>query len=328
MGTAGSTPGPGPDFPPKEFNEIPIVLFSIHGRYSGESMFTVPPNTWIFETAGVGDLCLVTVDKPLWKLVQGKNRERFLAYLKGEEDPSNSPELREKFKDVISQLNYYEPGDSIYERDLVFTEKDEDMDFYLFPRNRKYIRPDKTAIFMNHVRKQIIKSGQAIKTGTLIRAARETNPELQNGCIFIISACGAITPNLYRKFGTKIETHERNQMLKFMEYTSAASPGAVSKPLPDYPNYGYSLRSPTSTVPQSVEKIDHRTAMSRPDIGINKQLNIRGGASSGAAAAKRLTKACAKICPCSPDVGDCYTCMKQRNARSKNRFRKTQRKRK
>jgi hypothetical protein len=262
---------------------------------------------------------MTTIDEPLWELVQGQNRQKFLAYLKDQEDPADDPTLRDKFKYAISQFNYYKPGDTIYERAFILSEKDKEMNFFLFPNGRKFIRPDQTAIIMKDFRSRIIKSGKCQRTSSIINKATAEYPNLQNGCIFIISSCGAITPALYKKIGTEIEEHQRHQLLKFMELTTAASPGAVSRDAEFVKqSHRYPIRHPENRVLLREEKTDASAAMSKADEGIS---------AAAARTSKRFTKACAKICSCSPDVGDCLRC-KKACTRSKTRFSKTQRKRK
>ena len=309
---------PVPPFPPKEFDDIPIVLMSIHGRYNDATKFIVPSNTWIFETVDVGDLCMNTIDQPLWELVQGQNREKFLAYLKGE-DTDDEPTLRDKFKYAISQFNYYKPGDTIYERGFTLSEEDKEMNFFLFPKGKKFIRPDQSAIIMKALRTRLIKTGKYKRTSVIIDTVRTEYPALHNGCIFIISSCGAIIPTLYKKIGTEIEEHQRHQLLKFMELTTAASAGAVSMDAELMKqSHRYPIRHPENRVLLREEKTDTLAAMSKADIGIS---------AAAARTSKRFAKACAKICSCSPDVGDCLRCRKMCK-RTKSRFSKTMRKRK
>lgn len=299
-------------FPPKEFDTAPIVLLSIHGRYNNLSKYTLPPNTWIFETTDVGDSCILTIDEPIWQFVQGENRDKFLAYLKDEGDDENE-EMRDLFKEVISQFNYYEPGDTIYERDFIFSKEDKDMNFYLFPVGKKFHNPVKGAAILPDLRKHIIDTKEMQSTSTIIEEAREKHRELKNGAIFIISSCGSITPTNYRHFGTEIEKHQRAQILKFKGYTTAASLDAVSVKNPPVSRKSRSLRRPKETVLPSEEKRDPFKELTRPEPG----LKMHNGGSLPKAGSPpktrktRKTRKLSNLCPCSPDVGDCPRCSKR-----------------
>jgi len=299
-------------FPPKEFDTAPIVLLSIHGRYNSLSKYTLPPNTWIFETTDVGDVCLSTIDQPLWQFVQGENRDKFLAYLKDEGNDENE-EMRDTFKEVISQLNYYEPGDMIYEREFIFSKEDKDMNFYLFPVGKKFHNPVKGSAILPELRKHIIDTEEMQSTSTIIEEARKKHRELKNGAIFIISSCGAITPTNYKHFGTEIEKHQRAQILKFKEYTTAASLDAVSAKLPPVSRKSRSLRRPKETVLPSEEKRNPSKELSRAEPGLTMNEDSPPLQSRKGGFVRQKTRKIRKLtnlCPCSPDVGDCPRCSK------------------
>ena len=101
---------------------VPIYFASTHGVYdlqveSVESI-VVPPNTYIFEAASIGEATLTTIDEPLWDMIQ--NRREFAAYLSS--DPSAKEEQK---KQVFKNLVYYKPGDTIYKRTLILEPENE-----------------------------------------------------------------------------------------------------------------------------------------------------------------------------------------------------------
>jgi len=110
----------------------PIYFASTHGIYDLKDpleMFTVPPNTYIFEAASVGEATLTTIDKPLWDLIQ--KRREFAGYISSTAD-SRVPIK----KNIIQNLHLYKPGDKIYKRVLIFEDENEfdnTWGYYTFP---------------------------------------------------------------------------------------------------------------------------------------------------------------------------------------------------
>jgi len=114
MGGGGGAAGGG--------GGAPIYFASTHGVYDLQSgaveHIEVPPNTYIFEAASIGEATLTTIDQPLWDLIQ--NRREFAAYL------SSDPSVKdEKKKQVFKNLVYYKPGDTIHKRKLILEPENE-----------------------------------------------------------------------------------------------------------------------------------------------------------------------------------------------------------
>ena len=103
--------------------KAPIYLVSTHGQYDLRQepvLWTVPPNTWIFETQSIGDTTLTAIDNLLWKLCMTKYRPAFFNYFMGNraffEKQGKKP--LQTFIELFRNLTLYKPGDSIYERKL------------------------------------------------------------------------------------------------------------------------------------------------------------------------------------------------------------------
>jgi len=101
----------------------PIYLVSSHGAYDLRNepvTWTVPPNTYIFETQTIGDTTLTTIDNLLWKLCMPKYRPAFFNYFMGNRsffDKMGKKPLK-TFIELFRNLILYKPGDEIYERQL------------------------------------------------------------------------------------------------------------------------------------------------------------------------------------------------------------------
>lgn len=107
-----------------KFMRAPIILASTHGAYdlrSEPKVWTVPANTYIFETQSIGDTTLTTIDDPIWRLCQSASRPWFINYFLGNRDfftlPNSGPP-QEQYSKIFKNLVFYKPGDTIAERDL------------------------------------------------------------------------------------------------------------------------------------------------------------------------------------------------------------------
>lgn len=103
--------------------KAPIYIASTHGAYNLKKdpvAWTVPPNTFIFETQTIGDTTLTKIDNLLWKLCLPKYRPAFFHYFMGNawffERKGGRP--LELYMELFRNLILYKPGDSIYEREL------------------------------------------------------------------------------------------------------------------------------------------------------------------------------------------------------------------
>jgi len=108
------------EFPPF-LTTAPIFFVSTHGAYMLKKEtrpFLVPDHTIIIDTVDIGEVCLTYIDKPLWKLMQGVNRAKFISYMKGIPDPTDSEKDQEKYLRIFNNVHVYFPGDPIYSRAL------------------------------------------------------------------------------------------------------------------------------------------------------------------------------------------------------------------
>jgi hypothetical protein len=98
---------------------LPIFFSSTHGVYEvNRDMrpFTVPEGVYIIETATVGEYCLTGIDPPLWELMQPSNRPFFNRLLGGNFSSKNKYD--DQWIEVLHNIILYQPGDSIYPRNL------------------------------------------------------------------------------------------------------------------------------------------------------------------------------------------------------------------
>lgn len=107
----------------KDFQEAPIILASTHGFYElrdEPEIWTVPANTYIFETHTIGDMGSSKIDEPIRILSQGVYRKFFINYFLGNRDffRNRKGALTEDFVDVFKNFTFYTPGDKIAERYL------------------------------------------------------------------------------------------------------------------------------------------------------------------------------------------------------------------
>jgi hypothetical protein len=103
----------------------PIFLCSTHGLYELDDTSApciVPDNTFIFEAQTIGDLTLTTIDMYIWNLLQGPYRESFFQYLCGRDNDTwfktNGIAAVPEYRNAVSNLTLYKPGDTIYKRTL------------------------------------------------------------------------------------------------------------------------------------------------------------------------------------------------------------------
>jgi hypothetical protein len=134
------------------FNSGTIIFSATHGEYDLKSKLlsaTVPDNTLVFETTNIGDFCMDTIDKYLWELAQGKRRTKFWNILNpsaavaagGGGGGGGSTEEEGKYRDAVSQLIMYGPGDTIPIRTLSIgsnSRRDMMMGFYKLSGSSDY----------------------------------------------------------------------------------------------------------------------------------------------------------------------------------------------
>ncbi len=112
---------------------VPIYFISTHGQYDvvgvkkEDLSFKCPPNTYIFETAGVQNITSIDIDPLLWYLMQSPNRQLFIDIFRNtldsvllEKYPDIFPNKNEiyKFKHIFKHVIFYKPGDNVPIRKL------------------------------------------------------------------------------------------------------------------------------------------------------------------------------------------------------------------
>lgn len=225
-GAAGAAEAVAADFPPASFDDVPIIFISTHGVYDlnvDPEPFTVPDNIHIFETETIGDVCLTSIDKPLWNLMN--NRSAFVKYLAGEGDLETATETSESavygpddeddeadaepsakhyaYKKVFRNLHYYGPGDTIYNRTLVIggggdgARRDyANMGFYRFnvddPVHRYPDGSESKIRELQPLRTEMIENEDKYSSQReMIDEVLGVHDDVADGAIFIFSSCGA-----------------------------------------------------------------------------------------------------------------------------------------
>ena len=79
--------------------------------------FIVPENTYVIEVGLVGYSTFATIDKYIWALVQGANRDFFMSYLNGKAVPGIFTE--KKMKELLQVIRVYSPTDEVAVRELL-----------------------------------------------------------------------------------------------------------------------------------------------------------------------------------------------------------------
>jgi hypothetical protein len=216
--------------------DAPIFLISTHGYYDISEpdqepiAFTLPPNTFVFETATIGDLTCTTIDPHLWTIVMGENRQNFLRYLMGKinrnDRVNENGDIDETFFynyiKVFKNMHFYKPGDTIYVRNLELsggrdanltsTERDtySTFGFYHFPITSKVDafpergaqRPSAQIKRLEPLRRRMIAPNMKSNTevldvmitneDVLTKSFRRDFSEIGSPSIFIFSSCGEV----------------------------------------------------------------------------------------------------------------------------------------
>ena len=248
-------------FPPSGFHTLPIIFVSTHGVYDltvEPTPFVVPPNTYIFETQTIGDLCMTPIDKPLWDLMN--NRDAFIRYFAGAGDLALAKRISESgiygrnnintedtkvelkhrdYKRVFQNMHFYQPGDTIYNRTLMIgggrngaRRSYANMGFYSFVAGRPVDRyPDGPA---SRIRELQPLRTKLIGDRDLTTSQKELIGLMGIGAIYIFSSCGAIwkdsntgkvPPIILDRRIKQIETVQHNQDLTLMRLTPAGPSG-------------------------------------------------------------------------------------------------------
>lgn len=195
------------EFPPF-LGTAPIFFISTHGAYNlnkDTRPFLVPENTIIIETVDIGELCLTSIDSPLWNLMQGSNRAKLVRYMKGIPDPTDSKEDQEKYLRIFNNVRVYFPGSPIYSRVLnIGPEKRKDyknMGFFKFPvgapsntfnnSHELFVPSGDMSKILRPLERQLVLDGNALINYEFVLGS--SFPELiEPARIFIFSSCGSI----------------------------------------------------------------------------------------------------------------------------------------
>lgn len=236
--------------------KLPIIFVSTHGAYSlklENTPFRIPPNTYVFETATIGESTLTDIDEPLWTLSQGVNRAAFMAYLRGQVNPSD-PTFRPEFAEVFQNMHFYGPGDLMYPRILIlgggrFNEKTTcrvgfgNMGFYKFDLGTNFSFPEdgrapaKESLVFDSLRTKMIEDDDNWITTT--EFINDIVPK-DEGSIIIFSSCATIEDSKNAGVAA-IERRQREQNLLQMVWTTAGpgGPGVDPKKRQKHPKYHF-----------------------------------------------------------------------------------------
>lgn len=222
--------------------KVPVFFISAHGRYDLEKEFTpyvVPPNTYVFETQVIGDMCLTNIDWPLWAAFQGVFREALVAYLTGKPHP-----MMLYILDALQNLIVYRPGDTIYNRMLMLESgrgpkvnasvrvKQRGKIFGLYRIDYKNKSGALSNIPYTELNKhralpdveEDLMAGKYTTYEDIIDAARD-DKDVAAGAMFVFSSCGEITSKTDETKMRTVESHQRAQQLALLERSKFAFGG-------------------------------------------------------------------------------------------------------
>lgn len=257
---------------PEDLQTLPIILASTHGLYNVDPplrKFKVPPNVFIFEACSICETIYNSMDKPLWTLIAGENRDMFLKYFTNSEEATY-----EQYTKVFQNLHFYKPGDEIYERKLSFVGGRENrgmfppLGFFHFPIDSKMPNMSTKSIskssirLLEPLRKHLIEKANVWNETTNIEDVHITNedfiqkhifpimPETEKGAIFIFSSCAGVectgtTRNENQECDNnvyEIERHQHAQDLQALELGLACPLSGDSKPNMEFPRRIYQRR--------------------------------------------------------------------------------------
>ena len=191
-----------------------IYLADTHGVYDlleEPVAWSVPKNTIIFETQMIGDICLTSIDSPLWALCCF--RTLFKGYFFADEKAVkeiDGPHILDYYKAVFKNMVCYGPGDTIYERTLSIgggrgkRERFSQMGFYKFDSRDRHYRPPSRGgprpenEILSNLRQELIEHEvgitdrqvvQLISNNSGLEGYTYLNDEMYR--IFIFSSCAA-----------------------------------------------------------------------------------------------------------------------------------------
>jgi Cu-Zn family superoxide dismutase len=223
-----------PEYILKDLRTSPFIYVSTHGVYDDNSSFIVPPNVYIFETQEIGYYCGSNIDEYIWDLVQGNKRKLFMDYLK-----AYPAEPREEYVDVFKTLNFYKPGDKIYNRKLSigggrmgetkFARREyAPMGFYRFDLGTSYESYKEVPKILPEIATKLLDETQRSSMKEVVDESLKNNFDLQEGgAIFLFSSCGEAQGLPKAKFD-EIARHQNEQLLQFLQYTPISARGSYN----------------------------------------------------------------------------------------------------
>lgn len=219
----------------------PSYIASTHGEYDLTKelvFFELPDNVHVFEISGVSELVSISLDEPLWELVQ--KRAEFQQYLLGG-GTDGSKNM------VLSSMRYYKPHDIMCDRDLSLGEEEEGQTsrwgyYKVIPDETPYgkfgsFSPDvRQWALMDYVDPLLKKirnrhyNGLFYKDNTILHFIREIRDSVGRTVplIFIINSCGAIFRNKEKNNPDHIQKYNQIMLLQERSRLSAMSMGIHS----------------------------------------------------------------------------------------------------
>ena len=216
----------------------PSYLASTHGHYDLTKelvFFELPDNVHVFEISGVSELVSISLDEPLWELLQ--KRDEFQQYLFGGGTDSSK-------NMVLSSMRYYKPHDIMCDRDLTLGEEEKDNTsrwgyYKVIPDETPYGKfgshsPDNSQwALMNYLDPLLTKirnrhyKGLFYKDNTILHFIREIRDSVGRTVplIFVINSCGAIFRNQEKNNPDHIRKYNQIMFLQEKSRLNAMSMG-------------------------------------------------------------------------------------------------------
>lgn len=275
----------------------PSYLASTHGEYDLTKelvFFELPDNVHVFEISGVSELVSISLDEPLWELLQ--KREEFRQYLfGGGTDGSKNM--------VLSSMRYYKPFDIMCDRDLTLGEDEKDQTsrwgyYKVIPDETPYGKfgshsPDNIWALTNYLDPLLRKirnrhyKGLFYKDNTILHFIREIRDSVGRTVplIFVINSCGAIFRNGERNNPDHIQKYNQIMFLQEKSRLNAMSMGIhtgsfvqnsmAPVPISRTPSRGTSIsRRNAATGVNESYNASAFSERSEPDFYVNPQTGV------------------------------------------------------
>jgi hypothetical protein len=249
----------------QKFKQAPFYLISTHGAYNLDRevpVFKVPENTYIFETQFITDLCLTTIDEPLFNLLQGVNRDAFNYYFLNEKAgnenykgniaiaPGNEFFDGNTYRNTVQHLIMYGPGDMIPIREITIGRVGPSSRFIYAGMTLNRFEPGQKAVKFPGTKETLLLHERGLLHDQLISGKEMTNQEVIEEIlempiekerkttqprVFFFSSCAAVTElpktNEQKQRLMLLESTQRQQILKLLAsgiYSVLGGPGTLS----------------------------------------------------------------------------------------------------